>query len=450
VLVAAILLAGVAVIGPWPVWDRPPQDSEYSRATLRAFESSPVFSGPIGPLRAGFGSSDLPLPEKPSGSWPRHNLFATLGPGGQGAEPLRAYALAISDGTHTLSLVSVDLLLITPAIADATLAGLREMGPPVERAWIYFGATHTHSGSGGLGDGFLEQVVMGRYQHEFVRETGRRMAAAIRQAGRRLTPAEVGHAAVSVPEPLGNRLAPGGSIDTNLDILVAREPGGRPLATLLAYAAHATTLGGEPRGPSADYPGALARRLRERTGAPVFFLAGAVGSMTVVRDDLRGPDGSDRLGAMLADAAARALPEIPYRREGRLASLRFPVYLPTPQIRLARGLALSPVLPWLFLPRMASLQAVAINDLVMVGVPGEYSGEESLAVREAGRARGLHTLVTSLNGEYVGYIVPDARYWTENYETRWGTTYGPHLGSYFHTVIGAAVARLASPPTAAR
>jgi hypothetical protein len=99
---------------------------------------------------------------------------------------------------------------------------------------------------------------------------------------------------------------------------------------------------------------------------------------------------------------------------------------------------------------MASLQAVAINDLVMVGVPGEYSGEESLAVREAGRARGLHTLVTSLNGEYVGYILPDARYWTENYETRWGTTYGPHLGSYFHTVIGAAVARLASPPTAAR
>ncbi len=437
----------LAVIGPWPAWDRPFQDLEYSRATLQALQASPVLSGPVGRLRAGFGSVEIPLPDAPSGSWPRHNLFATLGPGAKDAESLRAYALALDDGTHTLYLVSADLLLITPAIVEATLAGLRETGPPVERAWIYFGATHTHSGPGGLGEGFAEQVVMGRTRGDLVREAGRRIAAAMRRAGQQLAPAEVGHAAVPVPVPLRNRLAAGGPVDATLDVLAVRQEGGRPLATLLAYAAHPTTLGGEPRGPSADYPGALVRHLRERTGAPALFLAGAVGSMTVARTDLRGPD---RLGALLADAAAAALPKIAYRREGRLAALRFPVYLPTPQVRLTRGLALSPVLPWLLFPRAASLQAAAVNDLVMVGIPGEYSGEESLAVREAGRARGFRTFVTSLNGEYVGYILPDARYWTENYETRWGTTYGPHLGSYFHAVIGAAVARVAAPPAASR
>jgi len=383
--------------------------------------------------------------DQPSGAWPRQHLFATLGAEAPGAERLQASVLALDDGAHTLYLVSADLLVITPALVAATLDALRESGPPVDRAWIYFGATHTHSGPGGLGDGIAEQAILGRFRRAFVHETGRRIAGALRQAQRELVPVEVGHTAVPVSEPLGNRLTPGGPTDPHLDILAVREPGGRYLAAALAYAAHPTTLGGEPRAPSADYPGAVARHLRGRTGAGVLFLAGAVGNMTVVRDDLRGPDGSDRLGALLAEAAARALPRITYRREGRLAALRFPVSLPAPTIRLTHWAALSPVLPWLLLPGEASLQVADVDGLVLVGVPGEFSGEESLRIREAGRRRGVQTMVTSLNGEYIGYIVPDERYWAQNYETRWGTGYGPHLGGYISAVMGEAIARVAPP-----
>ncbi len=447
VAVAAILV--LAVIGPWPGWDGSFQDAGYYRATLRSLQAAPLPSSPPRPLRAGVGAAGIPIPDQPSGAWPRQHLFATLAPGGAAGEPLRVRALALEDGAHTLYLVSADLLLITPALVEAALLALRETGPPVDRAWIYFGATHTHSGPGGLGDGLVEQVVMGRYQGNFVRETGRRIAAAMRQAGRRLVPAEVGYTAVPVPDPLGNRLAPGGPTDPHLDILAVREAGGgRPLATVLAYSAHPTTLGGEPRSPSGDYPGALVRRLQERTGAPTQFFAGAVGSMAVVRDDLRGPDGSERLAALLADAAAAALPRMAYEREGRLAALRVPVALPTPQVRLTRWLALSPVLPRLLLPGEASLHVAVLNDLVLVGFPGELSGEESLRFREDWGGRGVRMMVTSLNGEYIGYILPDARYWTENYETRWGTAYGPRLGGYFSAVAGEAVARLA--PAASR
>jgi hypothetical protein len=272
----------------------------------------------------------------------------------------------------------------------------------------------------------------------------------MRRAQEGLAPAEVGHTSVAVPDPLGNRLTPGGPTDPYLDILAVRGAGGRPLAIALAYAAHATTLGGEPRAPSADYPGAVVRHLRGRTGAAALFFAGAVGNMTVVRDDLRGPDGSDRLGALLAEAVTRALPRIAYRREGRLAALRFPVYLPAPTLRLTRWTGLSPLLPWLLLPGEASLQVAAVNGLVLLGVPGEFSGEESLRIREAGERRGVQTMVTSLNGEYIGYIVPDERYWAQNYETRWGTGYGPHLGGYMSAIMAEAIARVAPPRTAPR
>jgi hypothetical protein len=167
--------------------------------------------------------------------------------------------------------------------------------------------------------------------------------------------------------------------------------------------------------------------------------------MSVVRVDLRGPQGTERLGVLLADAAAAALPGIVYRREARVATLRFPLVLPRPQLRLGAWLALSPLLPSLLLPREPALHLAAVNDFVLVGVPGELSGEESLPWRAAGRRRGVDIVPTSLNGEYIGYIVPDARYGTAGYETRWGAAYGPHLAGYLRAVMEEAVARLVQP-----
>lgn len=440
---AGIAILGVALIGPWPVRDGPFEGTGYHRQTLRDLGGALVAPGRAGPLRAGTGAAAIPLDEAAPGGWPREHLVATRGGGG---DRLEVRALALDDGTSTLYLVSAELIAITPALRRAARQALREAGEAVEPAWIFFGATHTHSGPGGLGSGLAEQAVLGRYRRALVRRTGERIAAAMRQARRALAPAEVGYAAVAVPEPLGNRLAPGAPVDPHLDILALRDAGGRALATVLAYAAHPTTLGGEPRAFSGDYPSALARRLEERTGARALFFAGAVGSSTVVREDLRGPGGAQRLGALLADAAAGALPRIAYRREARLAALRVPVALPLPQVRLTAGLALSPVLPWLLLPRQASLHVAAVNDVTLVGFPGEFSGEESLRLRRAWGARGVIPLPTSLNGEYIGYIVPDGRYGAWDYETRWGAAYGPHLGSYFRAVAAEAIARVAPAP----
>jgi len=436
----------VALVGPWPVRDGVFEDAGYYRASIKAIRGAPVPSGPARPLRGGVGAAAIPLAEAATGGWPRQHLFATRA-AGTGGESLQVRALALADGARTLYLVTADLLLITPAVAQATLDALAKGGVPADRVWVYFGASHTHSGPGGLGSGLIEQVMLGRYRRDFADLAGTRMAAAIQQARRGLVPVEIGSASIPVPEPLGNRLVAGAATDPHLDILAVRESGGRPLAVALAYAAHPTTLGGEDRGFSGDYPGALARRLEERTGARTLFFAGAVGSTTVVREDLRGPGGPERLGALLADAAAAALPRIAYRPEARLAALRVPVALPAPQVRLTGWLALSPVLPWLLLPREAALHVAAVNDVALVGVPGEFSGEEALWLRAAWSARGVRTMPTSLNGEYIGYILPDARYGTGDYEARWGAMYGPRLGGYFRALIGEALARVAPPLT---
>jgi hypothetical protein len=58
----------------------------------------------------------------------------------------------------------------------------------------------------------------------------------------------------------------------------------QPLAVLLSFAAHPTTLGAWNMELSADYPGVAVRALEQRfPGAEVLFFAGAVGDQAPVK-----------------------------------------------------------------------------------------------------------------------------------------------------------------------
>jgi len=60
-----------------------------------------------------------------------------------------------------------------------------------------------------------------------------------------------------------------GAVDTELRVLQAVTPGGRPIGTLLNYAAHATVTGSDNLGYSADWPGWIARKTEQALGEPV-------------------------------------------------------------------------------------------------------------------------------------------------------------------------------------
>ena len=86
---------------------------------------------------------------------------------------------------------------------------------------------------------------------------------------------------------------------------------GEPLATLVNYACHPTTLAWQNRLVSPDYVGAMRELVEAQTGAPVLFLQGASGELAP-RQQYTGETGiADRHGRALGHAVLAALELLP-------------------------------------------------------------------------------------------------------------------------------------------
>lgn len=89
---------------------------------------------------------------------------------------------------------------------------------------------------------------------------------------------------------------------------VARVEDGETLATIVNYACHPTTLGGENRLVSPDYVGRMREVVEAHTsGAPNLFLQGASGDLGPAHQYVADPTVADRHGARLGHAAVSAL-----------------------------------------------------------------------------------------------------------------------------------------------
>jgi hypothetical protein len=89
---------------------------------------------------------------------------------------------------------------------------------------------------------------------------------------------------------------------------VARVDDGETLATIVNYACHPTTLGGENRLVSPDYVGRMREVVEAHSGgAPNLFLQGASGDLGPALQYVADPSVADRHGARLGHAAVAAL-----------------------------------------------------------------------------------------------------------------------------------------------
>lgn len=104
---------------------------------------------------------------------------------------------------------------------------------------------------------------------------------------------------------------PDGPSDDTL--LVARVTGARdePIATVVNYACHPTTLAWENTLISPDFPGAMREVVEQETGAPCLFLQGASGDLGPREGFVGDLEVADRNGRQLGYAALSALCELP-------------------------------------------------------------------------------------------------------------------------------------------
>jgi hypothetical protein len=406
---------------PRPTDGKSYEDKPYYKKALAAIESHGRRSShgsPVGRFKAGWDSCSI---TPPIGT-PLAGFGARRGKPSKGVhDELFVRALAVSDGTDMAVIVGADMLIVPENVAERVRARISEQTTLTANE-ILFNASHTHSGPGAFAPGFASRIANGPYNQKVSDLLVRAFTEAIVEAYRSLEPAKVTHGSVEAPEYITNRTRRDGPVDSELSyMLIEQQDADR--CFVVSYSAHPTILGADNMLFTAEYPGFLVHRIKERTGAETIYLGGAVGSMAP-RPPEEG-DAFDRyraMGGALADKVLDAVADAPaFKDTVDVASVGFPIQLPPFQVRLSKHWRVSRfLLPLLGIDTDGWMHAVRIGDVALVGMPADYSGEISVDLKSRAQNQSVDLWVLSFNGDYAGYISPDKYYYDTDEKGHYG------------------------------
>jgi neutral ceramidase len=279
-----------------------------------------------GTFRAGVGRVGITPPlTAPHASW---GAQVHVLPDGVDAD-LWATALVVDDGVTMAAWIDLDLVIVSRQESDAVreaVAAALEIPAQAVRVSV----THNHAGPPPSAWNWTRQgqAALDGY-YALLSEYA---AGAARMARASLRPAHVAVGSGASQVAVNRReIAPDGRpvtgvnqdgpIDPEVFVLRIDDVEGGPLAAVVGYTMHPTTLGPANRLISPDWPGHLKRTVEAITGATCLFAQGATGNIGP------GPDGftddvrvARRLGAHVGCEAARVyfgldLPAVRHRHE---------------------------------------------------------------------------------------------------------------------------------------
>jgi hypothetical protein len=262
-------------------------------------------------FRAGIGQVDITPPlTAPHAGWGAQTHIQPEGVD----QPLNVTALVLDDGSTTVAWVEFDLVIINNNETEVVRERVGEaLGIDPENVRVT--VTHNHAGPPPSSWDWVKQGL--EALQTYYRQLPEYAAGAALQAKHAMAPARlgVGHGQSDVAinrrerSPEGRIVTgvnPEGTIDP--DVLVVRidRADGGPLATIVGYTMHPTTLGPTNKLISSDWPGHLKRTVEELTGTTCLFVQGATGNVGPGYEgftaDTRVPE---KLGKMLGFEAVR-------------------------------------------------------------------------------------------------------------------------------------------------
>lgn len=344
-------------------------------------------------------------------------------------------AVALRVGELTGVMVGADALII-PREVTTLVAEQLERELHLERAQVYLSATHTHCSLGAWGEGPVAEAFAGKFQPGVREWMADRIVTAVRAALADLQPASLGHGRFDAPEFVRNRVVGHlGRVDPEFSFLVVKRNDGQT-AVLGAFAAHATILGSGVMELSGDYPGAWQRTVEQATSGLAVFLAGGMGSHSPVAGE-RGFAGVERMGRSLATMVVERLPTLALTNFVTFGVVGVEVTLPPLNWRVTDSLRMRPWVARRLLGREGPtfLQVFRVQDVVWASAPCDFSGELALDLKDTLRARGFDAVVTSFNGDYVGYVIPSRYYHLGGYEPQLMSFFGPYVPDYFSELL---------------
>jgi neutral ceramidase len=349
-------------------------------------------------LRAGAAKRDI-TPKEPVPMWGYGARHARLSEGT--LDPLQAAAVVIQVGDKKLAIVGLDL---GRSPSEKSLQTIRERikaEAGIEHSFI--AGSHTHHGpvleltdEEGKGKGRFDAAI--RYYQEL--EDG--IVEAIVEADKALVPAKLATGAVELEGFNRNRHSklPLKPVDRTLAVMRLDDDAGKPIAVLVNFTGHPTSIPAETLRFSADYVGAMKGTIEKEFGGTAIFMQGASGDLSTDRgahgDHNAYGQALGREAVNLASSlepAAIAKPSLKIREERFRFESR--TDLANPVMRTVYSLAFFPELVANFIDEYADgirprLTVALVNDeIAFVGGSGEFFCQHSIRLRERARVKQL-------------------------------------------------------------
>jgi len=341
--------------------------------------------------------------------------------------------VVVDNGVTKAAIITADMLIVPPNITERVKALLPTVGFTFDQ--VYFGAIHSHNSLGGWYDTITGKLFAGAYDAATVEIISQAIIKSIAEAQKNRQPATIGFGEVKDTLDIRNRLVGDeGIIDPWVrNIEFVKQDGKKALIS--SYAAHSTVLNSKTMELSRDYAGKLVDDLEDGEASFAVYMAGAVGSMGPIE---KGTDDFDEVKNQ-AGGVEKAIQSILGKFEKqpdflRSVTVALPLREPTPKLTPKFALR-SWVFRWAFGDVPSYVKALRVGNVLMVGVPCDFSGELMPELTAYAAKKGLHLMVTSFNGGYVGYITNDKFFDRDLYETTTMSWFGPYNGAYFQEVI---------------
>ena len=362
-------------------------------------------------------------------------------------DPLYARALVLDNGTQSVALVAIDIVIVNAAFTEAVRAEIHE-ATKIPREHILLNTSHTHSGP----DLFhntkgLDPQVKPKIQRGIVE--------AVCQAHANRQPARIGWVDGYLETISINRREDDGPINPRVGVMVVENEDEQPLALAFNFAVHPIVLSAANllyTGDLIGYATSALERIYPNTVA--LFLNGCAGNINPVaypwgtkanivpvfreawhagQPHPRTFRNAARLGRILAGTVLQLAEQVEiFESEVRLAGMVKPVTLPLrPQEELGKHYSFFGATKDYSARRMdgddldTQVQALAIGSTLYIGLPGEPFVELGLDLQH--RLQPTRTYVLGYSNDDVAYILHRAAYEDNRYET-WGSLVQPGSG----------------------
>lgn len=428
----------------------PLEETTYYEETLSSLDRLSIHTTTAGQLHAGWGREHI-VPEQPinSAGYNRRGEVEGI------HDSVFVSSMLIKSGDKKIAIINYGLMIVHPIIKDAVINTLKS-----EVDHFYFTCTHTHSSYGGWAPGIAGYFSLGGYDESVVEFIVGQTKKSITEASSSLRPSSFSFLKTNLQSMVGHRIDEhNGHTDPFLRAIKVQQHNGET-AYMTIFSAHPTCLHSRDFRLSDDYPGFLRKHLEKGKNIDfAMFCAGGVGSHKPLfpkknemlwNNDIRSKEERDKpivkdisydVAKQYGEKVAKALLNDTSRfrkiHPEKIAFSSLDVQLRAPHLRLLQNIRLR---PWVFnliigQEIQPKLTALSMGDITLVGTPADFSGELQKNI-EKHTDPNRELIITSFNGDYIGYITHDRHYNSDSHEVLEMNWFGPYNGAYFTELIG--------------